>query len=184
VEQLRTFAALEPGPVLRPKRDTPLTPEEHERLRQSRLAEVRPPADTTITSLHVGSVPPGVKARDLMPLFLPYGPVRSISRDTSLMSALVTYHRRADAESACRALHASLTVRGTRLRLMWARRRAPGGAAVLPEGAEAGAFTQQPRPQPKRPLLPPGVAPPPGVRAGSGYDATDPEASGARPDLG
>lgn len=184
MEQLRTFAALEPGPVLRPKRDTPLTPEEHERLRQSRLAEVRPPADTTITSLHVGSVPPGVKARDLMPLFLPYGPVRSISRDTSLMSALVTYHRRADAESACRALHASLTVRGTRLRLMWARRRAPGGAAVLPEGAEAGAFTQQPRPQPKRPLLPPGVAPPPGVRAGSGYDATDPEASGARPDLG
>jgi hypothetical protein len=184
VEQLRTFAALEPGPILRPKRDTPLTPEEFERLRQCRLAEIRPPADATITSLHVRSVPPGVKARELMPFFLPYGPIRSISRDTALMSAVVTYHRRADAEAACRALHESLAVGGSQLRLMWARKRPAGGAIVLPAGAQTGASTEQPRIQPKRPLLPPGVAPPPGVRAGSEYAATDPEASGARPDIG
>lgn len=61
VEQLREFAALDPGPVLRPRRDTPLTPEEQERLRQRRLAELRPPEDKSISSLFVGSIPPGAQ---------------------------------------------------------------------------------------------------------------------------
>ena len=39
------------------------------------------------------------------------------------MSAYVTYERRADAEQACRALHANLNIKGSRVRVMWARKR-------------------------------------------------------------
>ena len=73
VDKLRAFAALEPGPIVRPRRETPLTPEEQERLRQRRLMEQKPPEDTSITSLYVGSVPPSVTKRDLMPYMMAYG---------------------------------------------------------------------------------------------------------------
>ena len=73
VDKLRAFAALEPGPIVRPRRETPLTPEEQERLRQRRLMEQKPPEDTSITSLYVGSVPPSVTKRDLLPYMMAYG---------------------------------------------------------------------------------------------------------------
>ena len=73
VDKLRAFAALEPGPIVRPRRETPLTPEEQERLRQRRLMEQKPPEDKSITSLYVGSVPPSVTKRDLMPYMMAYG---------------------------------------------------------------------------------------------------------------
>ena len=184
VDQLRAFAALDPGPVLRPRRETPLTPEEQERLRERRLAEARPPADTSITSLYVGSVPPAVTAKDLMPYFLEYGSVRSISRDTLRMSAFITYYQRQDAETACRALRANFTVKGTRLRVMWARKKTATSCAPLASATNSVITSHQPPQAPKQPLLPPGVAPPPGVKVGSEYAATDPNALGTRPDVG
>ncbi|EOD31610.1 hypothetical protein EMIHUDRAFT_420120 [Emiliania huxleyi CCMP1516] len=178
VEQLREFAALDPGPVLRPRRDTPLTPEEQERLRQRRLAELRPPEDKSISSLFVGSIPPGASDRDLRPYFQEYGPVKKITLDTAKMSAYVTYERRADAEQACRALHANLNIKGSRVRVMWARK---GTRAAAPPGTAAAA--EQPQRPAKRPHLPPGVAPPPGARCGHAYPSTNPDSLGARPDL-
>ena len=79
VDKLRAFAALEPGPIVRPRRETPLTPEEQERLRQRRLMEQKPPEDTSITSLYVGSVPPTVTKRDLMPYMMAYGELRDLT---------------------------------------------------------------------------------------------------------
>ena len=56
------------------------------------------------------------------------------------MSAYVTYERRADAEQACRALHANLNIKGSRVRVMWARKRtraaAPPGTAAAAEQPE------------------------------------------------
>ena len=77
------------------------------------------------------------------------------------MSAYVTYERRADAEQACRALHANLNIKGSRVRVMWARKRT---RAAAPPGTAAAA--EQPQRPAKRPHLPPGVAPPPGARCG------------------
>ena len=79
VDKLRAFAALDPGPIVRPRRETPLTPEEQERLRQRRRTEQKPPEDTSITSLYVGSVPPTVTKRDLLPYMMAYGELHDLT---------------------------------------------------------------------------------------------------------
>eukprot|EP00966_Prymnesium_polylepis_P005426 124685-Prymnesium_polylepis.1 len=124
VDRLRQYAALDPGPVVLPRRDAPLTPEEQEsaglpriqpthprfgchpqpsrpwcvraaaELRQKRLAELRPPADPTVTSLYVGGVPPSVTVKDLFPYFLAYGEVKDITLDSGKLAAIATFHRR------------------------------------------------------------------------------------------
>ena len=91
-------------------------------MRQRRLLEQKPPDDTSITSLYVGSVPPTVTKRDLMPYMLAYGELRDLAMDPSKLCAYVTFQRRADAERACKALYGNLNVKSTRLRVMWARR--------------------------------------------------------------
>ncbi len=63
---------------------------------------------------------------------------------------------------------------------MWARKKERAEAAVR-DGATAAQPTR--KPILKRPLLPPGVAPPPGISLGSEYPSTDPNDFGARPDV-
>ncbi len=181
VEKLRTYAQLDPGPVIRPRRETPLTPEEQERLRSKRLAELRPPADPTITSLYIGSVPPSVTQKDLMPYFLEYGEVKELVLDSSRLSAYVTYFQRAAAEKACAAMHQNLNIKGTRVRVMWARKRnrADAGAAPSAHACYGAAASQPPPKAPRR--LPPGVQLPPGV-AQQVYPSTNPSAMGSNPD--
>lgn len=70
----------------------PIVPRSTE-LRQKRLAELRPPADPSVTSLYVGGVPPNATTKDLLPYFLAYGDVKDISLDGNKLSAIVTYHR-------------------------------------------------------------------------------------------
>lgn len=190
VDKLRAFAALDPGPIVRPRRETPLTPEEQERLRQRRLLEQKPPDDATITSLFIGSVPPSVTKRDLMPFLLAYGELRDLTMDPNKLCAYVTFQRRSDAEQACKALYSNLTVKNTRLRVMWARRgkAKPRGDETKP-GGEA---SEAPPPPPpiggaaaagkgtKRPL-PPGVRLPPGVKPGVAYPSTNPDSFDANP---
>mmetsp|Transcript_30607 Transcript_30607/g.72163 ORF Transcript_30607/g.72163 Transcript_30607/m.72163 type:complete len:336 (-) Transcript_30607:112-1119(-) len=186
VDKLRAFAALDPGPIVRPRRETPLTPEEQERLRQRRLMEQKPPDDTSITSLYIGSVPPTVTKRDLMPYMMAYGELRDLVVDAGKLCAYVTFQRRADAEKACKALHNNLSVKNTRLRVMWARRgKARTTSRDEPEAvAGAGGSAQMPPPPPTagsakraRPP-PPGVRLPPGVKP---YASMTPGASGANP---
>jgi len=181
-----------------PRRDAPLTPEEQEKLRQKRLAELRPPADPTVTSLYVGGVPPSVTVKDLFPYFLAYGEVKDITLDSGKLAAIATFHRRADAETACKAMsQGMLTIKGTRLRVMWARRKAKhatatatpsihahyGSGAVPPPGV-AGSSAGSNAPA-KGGSGPPGVRLPPGVKPPSAagvYPSMNPDSSGARPE--
>jgi len=213
VDKLRELAALDPGPVVwQQRRETPLTAEEQERLRQQRLSERRPPADASITSLFIGGVPPSVDRKELLPYFLAYGEVREVSVDAQRLAAIVTYRERVAAEAACKALYGNLTIRGSRCRVMWARKKGrsaePTASAVHdhygdgapaaplppppPGGACRGAATQSSKRA--MPLPPPGVKPPPGVRpppgikstvpaASPNYPSQNPDAAGARPEL-
>ena len=63
--------------------------------------------------------------------------VRELVVDAQRLAAIVTYRYRASAEVACAALNGCLTVRGSRCRVMWARKRGSGGGGG---GAEAGAM--------------------------------------------
>ena len=63
--------------------------------------------------------------------------VRELVVDAQRLAAIVTYRERASAEVACAALNGCLTVRGSRCRVMWARKRGSGGGGG---GAEAGAM--------------------------------------------
>ena len=186
VDKLRAFAALDPGPIVRPRRETPLTPEEQERLRQRRLLEQKPPDDPSITSLFVGSVPPNVTKRDLMPYMMAYGELRDLVMDPNKLCAYVTFQRRTDAENACKALYGNLTVKNTRLRVMWARR---GKARARDDSAGAGASSASASAMPPPPAVggkkqparppPPGVRAPPGVK--SAYPSMDPTSFDANP---
>lgn len=136
IDKLRELAALEPGPVVwQAQRKAPLTPEEQEALRQRRLAERRPPTDASVTSLFVGGVPPSVGQKELLPFFLAYGEVRELTIDAQRLAAIVTYRERAAAETACQALYGNLTIRGSRCRVMWARKRGSGAGAGTAEAA-------------------------------------------------
>ena len=65
--------------------------------------------------------------------------VRELVVDAQRLAAVVTYRERASAEVACAALNGCLTVRGSRCRVMWARKRG-GGSGGGGGGAEAGAM--------------------------------------------
>lgn len=212
VERLREFAALDPGPVVWQNR-APLSAEELEKLRRRRQAERTPPSDQSITSLFVGGVPPAADRAELLPLFLPYGEVRELTVDTAKLHALVTFHERSAAEAACAALYnkTTLTVRGARLRVSWARRRArssgattmhdynSGGGVATSSSSSAtmqGNVVAPPPPLPPPPGAGPGGGPPlprkagrpppPGIRGSSTYPSMNPdglaEVLGARPE--
>ena len=71
--------------------------------------------------------------------------------DPSKLCAYVTFQRRSDAEKACKALHGNLTVKNTRLRVMWARRGKARATRDTPDAAAAGtgaAAAQMPPPPP------------------------------------
>ena len=199
VERLRELAALNPGPVTwGQRRDTPLTVDEQEKLRQRRQAERTPPADKSVTSLYIGGVPPSMSKEELLPWFMPYGEVSALTVDNQRLSAVVTFRSRSAAETACAALYNNFTVKGrARLRISWARRkggaRAPevagqqqlhthyggaaGSAAVAVPPPKGGAVSGRGAAAAKPP--PPGVRLPPGVKRA--YPSMDPDAQGARP---
>merc|ERR1712139_187891 len=77
----------------------------------------------SITTLYIGSVPPTVTKRDLHPYFLAYGEIKELSVDASKLCAYVTFLRRESAEACCKATYNNLTVKNTRLRVMWAKRK-------------------------------------------------------------
>jgi pre-mRNA-splicing factor RBM22/SLT11 len=212
VDKLRELAALSTAPVSWSERRAPMTADEQERLRQRRLAEKRPPADQSVTSLYVGGVPPSATKQDLLPYFLAYGAVKELTVDAQRLAAIVTYRERGHAETACAALYNNFTYKGSRLRVSWARRKGDGGrgaggaasstdvvsaaghdhygrkassSAVVPpppSAAVAGGATSKPPPPP------PGVRLPPGIRkrpAADVYPSQTPEGiaqRGVRPE--
>ena len=90
------------------------------------------------------------------------------------------------AENACKALYGNLTVKNTRLRVMWARR---GKARARDDSAGAGASSASASAMPPPPAVggkkQPARPPPPGVRAPPGvkpaYQSMDPTSFDANP---
>jgi len=205
VDKLREFANLNPGPVVwQAYRSAPLTAEEQERLRQRRAMERTPPADKSITSLYVAGVPPSVSRDQLLPYFLAYGEVATLTVDGERLSAIVTYRERAAAEMACKGMHNNFEIKRTKLRVSWAKRKgskapdtgqrvadqghdyygpnAVSSSVVLPPtgGACAGKAPASSATGKARP--PPGVRPPPGIKRAAPYPSQNPDAQGARPE--
>ena len=102
--------------------------------------------------------------------------------DAQKLCAFVTFHTRADAETAIRSLTgaAQLVVKGTRLRVMWAKKKAKGAGGGGGGGGSGSAAAPPPGVAPKRKAVPP----PPGVSTGASYPSTNPDALGAKPDVG
>lgn len=197
VDKLKELAALNPGPVTwGQRRDTPLTPEEQEKLRQRRAAEKAPPADKSVTSLYCSGVPPSMSRAELLPYFMPYGEVAQLTMDEQRLAAVVTYRERSAAEAACKALHNNLTVKGrTRVRVSWARKKGASsgaGATVGGAGHDFYGHSALAVPPPKggacagraasssSTAAPPAARLPPGIKRN--YPSQDPGALGTRPD--
>lgn len=187
LDRLKDLAAIDTKPVTWEKRDCPFTPAEREAHRQKRLNERRPPADATITSLYVAGCPPQAAKKDILPYFLAYGDVREIVLDTQRCAAVITYRERADAERAIGALHGNLVLQGSRVRVMWGKRKGGGGGGSSSAAASTAHdhygehAAPPPVPPPPKRRLPPGVKLPPGM-AEAMYPSLNPDAKGVRPD--
>lgn len=164
-----------------------------------------PPADRSLTTLWVGSLPGGATAADVRQAFAAHGDVESVRLAPGKPCAFVTYRRREDAEDAARRGLAGAEVAGKRVRVSWAksslRRPAappPGMAAGAGTVAGAGAASSS-----GAASLPPGVShpnavahmsvpraaaasrgpppPPPGMSVkGPSYPSMDPKGLGAK----
>jgi len=136
-----------------------------------------------------------VTTKDMLPYFLAYGEVKDIALSSGKLSAIVTYNRRSDAETACKAMsQGMLTIKGTRTRVMWARRKKNsadsaasassihahyGTSAVPPPGISTGisksAGAGAPRPTAR---VPPGIK----SAVATSYPSMNPDVSGALPE--
>ena len=130
---------------------------------------------------------------ELLPYFLAYGEVKSLTMDEQRLAAVVTFRQRAAAEAAIASLYNNFTVKGrTRCRVSWARRKgggsggSGGGGGVQPTmqhdfygqgAASSGAAMVLP---PKggacasrgASAAPPGVRLPPGIKRPAAGAAT------------
>lgn len=106
--------------------------------------DVQPPEDKTITTLYVNLMGQPIEERDLVDQFYAYGEIRSVQVLAQSNCAFVAYSTREAAETAIQKLYNSLTVRGVKLRVMWAKppkqrdTSGPGGAAGIPPEPQIG----------------------------------------------
>eukprot|EP00918_Siedleckia_nematoides_P105460 GHVU01230317.1.p1 GENE.GHVU01230317.1~~GHVU01230317.1.p1 ORF type:complete len:375 (-),score=40.54 GHVU01230317.1:1259-2356(-) len=105
---------------------------------------LKPPEDTSITTLYVGALPPDVTEANVRDQFYPFGEIRSIKMIPRQSCAFVTYVTREAAEAAAAKLHKLLTFNGSNARLLWGRpssgppgQSAVAGNAILPNGMPA-----------------------------------------------
>ena len=119
------------------------------------------PEDRSICTMYVGGLPEGgaVSEKDLLDHFYAFGEVKAIRKSEAKRCAFVTFATRAMAEEAART-HAEtgLTVKGTKLRMMWGRPSAPraGGKRPPPQQQQQ---QQHPAPYPSMDPSQMGAAP-------------------------
>eukprot|EP00741_Cyanophora_paradoxa_P023063 tig00021537_g22273.t1 len=142
------------------------------------VAPLKPPEDTSITTLYVGGVfPDRIYESDIRDVFSPYGDIKSVRMVGKHNCAFVTYSTRASAEDAADKLNGRLIVKGLRLRLMWGNpkpdRPSEGGegsssSSAIPVGEDGVA------------ALPVPVYVPPGMPAlGQAYPSMNPSQLGS-----
>jgi len=142
--------------------------------RAKSMNELTPPEDQGVTALWVGGLTPSISKQDLHDQFYSYGEISEIKLMTERRCAIVTYAMRASAEEAATALHRKLTVKGSQLKLWWARSQQSMDRGDGPSTSSGQGGSSEPPPLP-------GAGPPP---AGGKmlYPSMNPNAMGARPD--
>ena len=140
--------------------------------RAQNMPGLTPPEDEGVCSLWVGGLTAEITEQDLRDQFYAYGEVSEIKMMTERRCALVTYSMRKSAEEAAQGLYRKLSVKGSKLKLWWAKsQQSQDNEAARHFGAAA---------EPGTAPLPGTVAP--GMPGRALYPSMNPHAMGARPD--
>eukprot|EP00039_Didymoeca_costata_P001193 m.50512 g.50512 ORF g.50512 m.50512 type:complete len:384 (-) comp10675_c0_seq1:403-1554(-) len=151
--------------------------------RASKIPNMEPPADKSITSLYVGGVEdPFVTEQNLKDHFYQFGEIRVINILKKAKAAIVHFTERSAAEKAASASFNTLKINGRKLKLLWGRSQSQRVQGKNPNAPTFGLGKGAPgQPQSKGsyvlPPAPPGATGPPGKPL---YPSQDPTRMGAR----
>jgi hypothetical protein len=170
--------------------------------RMANAPDIIPPSDPLIKTLWIGGLTPAIGQEELRDAFYAYGEVVNVRIIPNKGMGFVEFLTRASAEAAAAALHNTLCIQNTPLKLNWASRReaehdpsAPDGAAYVhgtyssAAGAAdvaAGSYSAGGYILPPPPGLPPGMVAYPGMQPVQQqpkhlYASMDPHRMGAVP---
>jgi pre-mRNA-splicing factor RBM22/SLT11 len=105
-----------------------------------RQLHIKAPRDQSVTSLYIGGVNPalGITEEHIRRILSQFGPIESINLVPNHNCAFVTFEHRSDAETCMEHMHNRLTIRGTLLKLLWARpKKKKSSATTKPVHAES-----------------------------------------------
>lgn len=88
---------------------------------RSKAESIEPPADPSITTLHVGGLTKEIDSQDLRDAFYGFGELLCVKMCRSQSCAFLCYAQRSSAEEAIKHMHSNLVIKGTKLRLSWAK---------------------------------------------------------------
>lgn len=88
---------------------------------RSKAESIEPPADPSITTLHVGGLTKDINSQDLRDAFYGFGELLCVKMCRSQSCAFLCYAQRSSAEEAIKHMHSNLVIKGTKLRLAWAK---------------------------------------------------------------
>jgi RNA recognition motif-containing protein len=168
--------------------------------RMANAPDIIPPSDQLIKTLWIGGLTPAIGQEELRDAFYAYGEVVNVRVIPNKGMGFVEFLTRASAEAAATALHNTLCIQNTPLKLNWASRREAEPDASAPDGAayvhgtysSAAAVTDGSSYAAGGYILPPPPGLPPGIVAYPGmapvqqqprhlYASMDPNRMGAVP---
>eukprot|EP00965_Chrysotila_dentata_P115414 3814373-Pleurochrysis_carterae.AAC.1 len=85
------------------------------------MPELTPPEDEGVCSLWVGGLTPSITQQDIKDAFYSFGEILEIKLMSERRCALVTFSLRRSAEEAAKSLYRKLSIKGTALKLWWAK---------------------------------------------------------------
>jgi len=148
--------------------------------RAQAMPELTPPEDEGVCSLWVGGLTPEITKQDLKDEFYAFGEITEIKLMSERRCALVTYSMRKAAEEAAKGLFRKLSIKGSNLKLWWAKSQ----QTIDNEEAAQYCASVAPQTQDSQPAAPGMVLP--GAGPGGArmlYPSMNPNAMGARPDM-
>lgn len=148
------------------------------------MPKLRPPDDSTITSLYIGGVTPDITEKDLRDIFYQYGEISHVNLVPRQNCAFVQFCRRLDAERAADNSYNNLVLKGQKLIVRWSRGQERREDASLGAVNDVPGLPTLPPPPPElfgsysfpygQPVSPP---PPPSASESASASASDASAS-------
>jgi len=127
--------------------------------RTDKKASIKPPEDTTLTSILLQNVEPDIEEQDIRGVFYTYGDIKSIVVVKKAKLAFINYLEREAAERAVAAQYNNCAIKGHVLRVSWGKVKSnadkPASGASVASAASAVGKKVKPTQIP----LPPGAAP-------------------------